>query len=436
MSVLHVGYVVVIKDLRPHPNADRLQVATFFGCDTCVGIEAKVGDVGVYFPVDLQLSEEFCIENHMLRELPDGTKDTGYMDPVKRNVKAIKLRGEKSDGIYLPITCLGYTGAVEFHIGDTIDVVNGHEVCRKYIPRCNAPKTPKGTLPQKKVKEDIAPLFAEHVDTEQYCFNKDKFHNGDLIEVTLKMHGTSARTAHTLLNKSGNDSIMCRFFNIFRKDKKHDGKVTKEWGYVSGTRRCVLNDFSGGFYGNDEFRKQYHDYFVGKLHKGEEVYYEIVSYLPDGRPIMSECPVPKDLQPQYGTTMVFHYGMPVGYSDIYVYRMTSTNEDGYVIEYPPDLIKRRCEEMNVKYVPVFIDTIIPDDIESPSQYIDNLIAPWVDGLDPIGKTHIREGVVIRIINRPTFTAFKEKNFTFKLITGIIKDRVIENNISDDILSEL
>ena len=116
MSVLHVGYVVVIKDLRPHPNADRLQVATFFGCDTCVSIEAKVGDVGVYFPVDLQLSEEFCIENHMLRELPDGTKDTGYMDPVKRNVKAIKLRGEKSDGIYLPITCLGYTGAVEFHI--------------------------------------------------------------------------------------------------------------------------------------------------------------------------------------------------------------------------------------------------------------------------------------------------------------------------------
>ena len=435
MIALHVGYVVVIKDLRPHPNADRLQVATFFGCDTCVSIEAKVGDVGVYFPVDLQLSEEFCIENHMLRELPDGTKDTGYMDPVKRNVKAIKLRGEKSDGIYLPITCLGYTGAVEFHIGDTIDVVNGHEVCRKYIPRCNAPKTPKGTLPQKKIKEDIAPLFAEHVDTEQYCFNKDKFHNGDLIEVTLKMHGTSARTAHTLLNKSGNDSIMCRFLNIFRKDKKHDGKVTKEWGYVSGTRRCVLNDFSGGFYGNDEFRKQYHDYFVGKLHKGEEVYYEIVGWVNDATPIMGQGKVPKEAQKQYGDIMTFDYGCERGKSDIYVYRMTCTNEDGDVVEYDPEYMRYRCEQMNVKTVPVFTRAIIPDNVV-PTEYIDNLIVPYVDGPDPVGKTHVREGVVIRIVNKPSFTAFKEKNFLFKQITGIIKDSAINADVDADILSEM
>lgn len=27
----HVGYVVKVEKLRPHTNADRLQVATFFG---------------------------------------------------------------------------------------------------------------------------------------------------------------------------------------------------------------------------------------------------------------------------------------------------------------------------------------------------------------------------------------------------------------------
>src|SRR5574344_2939881 len=99
----HVGYVVKVEKLRPHTNADRLQVATFFGNDTCVGLDVKIGDIGVYFPTDLQLDYDFCVKNHLLRKLIDGTPDKGYMDPNKRNVSTIKLRGEKSDGIYVNI---------------------------------------------------------------------------------------------------------------------------------------------------------------------------------------------------------------------------------------------------------------------------------------------------------------------------------------------
>jgi hypothetical protein len=44
-----------------------------------------------------------------------------------------------------------------------------------------------------------------------------------------------------------------------------------------------------------------------------------------------------------------------------------------------------------------------------------------DGPDPVGKTHVREGVVVRIINRPKFAAYKSKNFSFKVLEGIIKD---------------
>jgi hypothetical protein len=29
--------------------------------------------------------------------------------------------------------------------------------------------------------------------------------------------------------------------------------------------------------------------------------------------------------------------------------------------------------------------------------------------------------VVRILNRPTFTAYKHKNFSFKVLEGIIKD---------------
>ena len=46
---------------------------------------------------------------------------------------------------------------------------------------------------------------------------------------------------------------------------------------------------------------------------------------------------------------------------------------------------------------------------------------YYDGPDPIGKTHVREGVVCRILNKPKFTAYKHKNFSFKLIEGIAKN---------------
>ena len=46
---------------------------------------------------------------------------------------------------------------------------------------------------------------------------------------------------------------------------------------------------------------------------------------------------------------------------------------------------------------------------------------YEEGQDPIGKTHIREGVVVRIENRVNFTAFKSKNFQFKVLEGIVKE---------------
>ena len=46
---------------------------------------------------------------------------------------------------------------------------------------------------------------------------------------------------------------------------------------------------------------------------------------------------------------------------------------------------------------------------------------YFEGADPVGKTHTREGVVVRIINRPKFCGFKAKNFEFKVLEGLIKD---------------
>ena len=135
----HCGYVIRVEKLRPHPNADRLQLLDVFGTTTTVGLDVVIGDMGIYFPTDLQLSIEYCVANHLCRKNPlDGTADSGYMDGDKRNVTAIKLRGERSDGIYVPLSSLETFGDIsKLKVGDTIDTFNGHLICEKYIPKSN-----------------------------------------------------------------------------------------------------------------------------------------------------------------------------------------------------------------------------------------------------------------------------------------------------------
>ena len=197
--------------------------------------------------------------------------------------------------------------------------------------------------------------------------------------------------------------------------------------------------------------------------KGESVYYEVVGFTHTGTPIMASCNNKKlndkEFVKQYGEETVFSYGCtPTGkvnadgdyaltdrlpQSDIYVYRMTMTNEDGFVVEYTPDFMRYRCEQMGAKCVPVFYKGIIPDgqnivfDMETEEQYdetsgdfVKKIAEDFYDGTDPIGRTHIREGVVVRIINRPKFTAYKHKNFNFKVLEGIIKDTAVAPDMEE------
>lgn len=435
---MHCGYIVKVNKLRPHGNADRLQIADFFGNETCVPLDVAIGDKGIYFPTDLQLSVAFCEANNLVRKKDDaGNEIGGFLDPDKRNVKTIRLRGEPSDGIYLPISALEFTGVDldSLEVGTTIDSINGVEICRKYIPRTkgNNKTAPQGNKVRKK-KAPKAPLFMEHADTEQLAYNLHAFKPGDQIEITLKMHGTSGRTGYLPVLQGYKRSLLDRIL-------RREGTPIYDWGYVSGTRRVVLDSYEGGFYGDNSFREKHSKVFEGKLLKGETVYYEITSFTDTGVPIMGQGKVPKEAQDTYGKEMIFHYGLNEG-SDVYVYRMTMTNEDGAVIEYTPDFMRYRCEQMGVKTVPVFTSFILhPEDLEmdtrTAGEIVKDCAEKYYDGPDPIGRTHVREGVVVRIINRPKFCAYKHKNFLFKQISGIITEQVSDNTqISEDILSEM
>ena len=442
----YCGYVTNLKNVRPHPNADRLVLADCFINTVCVAKDKYTeGQLGVYFPTDGQLDMEFCEKNGLLAVYENGVNVSGgYMDPAKRNVKAIKLRGEKSDGLFLPLECLAYTGIdiSQFQPGDQITVVNGKNICQKYIPKEQSrTRSAANANPNKqavKVKYQTTPTFFEHKDTEQLAYNLHMFKPGDEIEITLKMHGTSQRTGYHKVHVGYKRTLLDKIL-------RRPGTPIYDWGYAHGTRRTVMKGFDGGFYGSNAFREPHAKKFEGKLWKGETVYYEVVGFTDTGTPIMSTCDnkklKDKEFVKQYGDQTVFSYGCEpsglaeittptydgaysVPQSDIYVYRMTMTNEDGDTVEYSPDFMRYRCELMGVKTVPVFSKITLVDQHDDNWDYgeaVKTIAEKYFDGPDPVGKTHIREGVVVRIVNRPTFTAYKHKNFNFKVLEGIIKE---------------
>lgn len=470
----YCGYITRLKNVRPHSNADRLLCGECFGNNVIVSLDYKENQLGVYFPIDGKLSEDFANKHNLVRKKDEnGNNVGGYLDPEKRNIKALKLRGEQSDGLFMPIESLAdYVDIATLNEGDTITTLNGVLICEKYIPKTkNRGNHSVSGKSNKKKKTIIYPYFEEHIDTAQLAYNMHAFKVGDLIEITLKMHGTSQRTAYTLVQK---EKTYPWVIDKVRKLFRLKSEIIENYDYISGTRRCTLENFEGGYYGDNAFRKQHHDKFVGKLHKGEEVFYEVVGFTDTGTPIMPSVSNKKlndkEFVKKYGADTVFSYGcepnpttwIPHDHceqeprkpqSDIYVYRMTMTNPDGEVVEYSYDYMKYRCEQMGVKVVPMLWRGIIPKYMEvetdevvendwagqeylteevevNAGEFVKDVAEEYYDGVDPIGKTHWREGVVIRIVNRPKFTAYKHKNWTFKVLEGIVKEDATEADMEE------
>lgn len=433
----YYGYITTIKEIRKHPNADKLQLTSCFGNQCVIGLDMNVGQRVIYFPEGGQLNYEFALENGLLRiKNEDGTYSGGYMDEHKRRITTIRLRGEVSDGLILPIECLSkYTDINKLKDGDKIDVLSGVLLCNKYIPkRPNGSKisqnnNKKSSKNKKEIREKISyPLFLEHVDTSQLAYNSHRFQEGDICTISLKMHGTSARITNTLeIIKKNPNKIM----KLFGKKPK---EISRQWKVVHGTRRVVLkNNMQDGYYGTNEFREKYRKQISENLPKGMTIYGEIVGWVNEETPIMGRCSNKKlgsEYIKRYGDETIFNYGCKQGESDFYVYRITMTNEDGYVIELPTIQAKIEAEKLGLKFVPIFetfVFTTIDDMFDRVNKY--------VDGPDPIG-VHIREGIVIRIENKDTFIAFKHKNDTFKILSGIISENMNTDNLTEDMIDEM
>lgn len=414
------AFITKVTNVRRHSNADRLQIGECLGSQVVLGMNTKEGDIGVYFATDCRLSLDYAVKNDLVaRKDEAGNKIGGYLDATKCHIRALKLRGEISDGLFMPLESLSsYVNIKTLQVGDCVDTINGTVIAEKYIPRGKTKGSQTGKGPKIATFKAVKfPLFSEHIDTAQYAHQKSQIKVGDVVTFSLKMHGTSARTAKLTRRVYTKPNWFNNLLIALRLKKEY---VDQEGVTVSGTRRVVLDSFGGGFYGTNSFRQKYHEKLARTLMDNETAYYEIVGWTDDGGLIMNAADnkeLGKDFVKKYGDKTIFSYGCNYGENEAYLYRMTYTDpKTGLVIEYPTWLVQQRAMQMDMKHVPVF-GTMVVSDLGLLDATVDQLTS----GDDPIGKNHIREGCVVRVENREKFTAMKSKSFEFKVLEGIIKD---------------
>ncbi len=432
--------VVKIDVVKPHPDADRIQLALVLGYQVVVSLESKAGDVGLLFPDDGQLSSAYAEANNLIGIIDsEGNRKGGYFDQNRR-VRAQKFRGEKSEAYFAPLSSLEFTGydISKLKIGDRFDVLNSVHICNKYIntrtrnasQQNKNKKTKREKEFTKKFNSHLKNLFPEHFETDQFRHYADKIPHNSLITITSKLHGTSGRVSYipVIVGKKWYEKI----FDFITRNKEDK----TEYKYVHGSRRVILTKDGGdGYYHNTNFRDNVLERFKGKLRKNEVVYFEIVGYCDNGKPIMNPVDTrklkDKKFVKRFGEQMIYKYGCPECTCDIYVYRMCVVNCDGETEELPWNRVKQRCNEMGVNYVPEIVDPTIQslpfiynenDDGNKRLKDLVEYLTDDVDIADPIDNSHVREGICIRVDDPHGKTKiYKSKTFVFKILEGLVKD---------------
>jgi hypothetical protein len=402
--------------VRPHPNADRLQLGTVLGSQVVIGLDTQDNELGVFFPCDGVLCYEHLVANDLLPRFDEKTGKRiggGYFDP-KGRVRAQKFRGEKSEGFFAPLSTLKWTGVKieKLKEGDAFEELNGKKVCEKWINPATLQARQKQN-PRVIIKEN--PLFLEHVDTRQFRYEVDNIPDGSIIYISEKLHGTSHRLAHILDEKPFPKWIapIAKLLHI---------KPKKVYRHLNGSRRVNLEYRKGiSFYGTDEFRFNLTRDI--QLHKDETIYGEIVGYVGQDQPIMAQPIEDKDLQKKYGNRMIYKYGCPIGTSALFIYRITRINPDGKIVDLSWYQMVNRCNELRLHHVPPIFGPVIyyKDEMDKLKDTVE-LLAEGDSCLDP---SHIKEGVVIRVETPKGDTYWlKNKQFIFKVLEGIAKEKEI------------
>jgi RNA ligase. len=385
----YVAAVIRVAALVDLDGLDNLKAIQMFGMQALVSKDVKVGDVGVLFSTEVQLSEDFARENNLHRHsnLNADPTQTGYLEDSRR-VKAIKLRGHRSDSLFMPLDAFKYLKVKpdDFNVGDVFDSINGHEILRKY--QIKEPGINKG--PQAKIRRVDLKVFPLHTDTENYWRNMDKVPQNAPVVITQKLHGTSVRYGKVPVADSPK-----WYQKVLAKLGLKVGTTNSPYKFVVGSRMVVKSiDYeaeSAGkehFYASDLWSEWAKSHSLDELvPDGYLVYGELIGFTPDGKPIQKD----------------YTYDQPDKSAELYVYRVATVTPSGVVTDLSWPATKAFAHGIGLKTVPELTTTIHRDFVAN--DWIDtNFYVDWSNNESgsftdtPVrlsDATMVDEGVCIR-----------------------------------------
>lgn len=330
----YAATVVALKDIVPLEGCDNVVGTPIFGFQAIVGKDSKPGDLGIVFPAESQLSEEYARKNNLYRhqELNKDQSAKGYLEDNRR-VKAMKFRGHRSDCLFMPLTSLSYVSGLDINDlepGMTFDRLGDHEICQKYVVRRNRRESQLEKNKDKEFKRVDKKFLPEHYDSDHYYKNSDVIPPSKTIYVTQKLHGTSIRIGNT---------IVARRLNLAdRLGQLLKARIQKtEYDYVFGSRRSIKdvnNPYQNHFYGADLWSEEGKK-LVGSIPEGYILYGELIGWDPSGNALQKN----------------YTYQVPEKTCDLYIYRVAHVNPQGIVCDLSWDQVQEFCRDRGLRTVP-------------------------------------------------------------------------------------
>ena len=429
-NVNYLAKIVKIDNFHKHsdPEVTKLKCCCIDGFNIITGIDSEPG-LYVYFPTACCINPKFLSYANLYRhgELNVDQTKTGMFDDNGR-VKAIRLRGELSEGFIIPIVVLENwvmsTVNVELKVeeGTEFDSIE-HDgktfwVNKKYIPKntrtSGAPgsgNSGKGKQP-KGLDKIIENQFRFHYDTVLIKKCPHVLHPNDLISITSKVHGTSGISAYVLCKQELNwKQKIARWLT---------GEEFDKYDYLYSSRSVIKNQYynksvQGGFYRVDVWK--YADDIVRPcLSKGMTAYYEIIGFLPNGGYIQKNYDY--GCLPPVGDE-AYTYGK---HFKVQIYRVTITDVSGKVHEFSAREVQLWAQMVGLvpveQYYYGYAKDLYPD-LDPSEHWNENFLSKlandknfYMECNSPTCDNKVpHEGIVIKIENMKS-EAFKLKCFKF------------------------
>lgn len=287
--------VVALDRFVDLPNCDNVKHAIIYGACVVVGKDEQAGCPGLFFPVETALSAEFRFENNLNREVStnrDTTAKAGFFEHHGR-VKAMRFRGHKSEGFWIPLTALSHcwdttensADLCQIGPGVQFDAIGEHAICSKYISRRNPGKLSSNQVARKKAADRLLDgQFAFHYNTPKLAWHADLITPDTIITITDKWHGTSAVFGRLLAKRElGWKDKLAKWLGIDVQETAYED-VWASRKVIKGVGESVTNKL--GYYGEDVWAQVFAT-VKDKIPDGYTVYGEIVGYTPSGAAIQS-----------------------------------------------------------------------------------------------------------------------------------------------------